>query len=213
MKCELFLKKSFWAGFLLFLLLTLVAVWTLPILFWWKCLLVVLSLIFYTTQQLFQWPELTEGLNKKLIEKTLSGVEYFNKFNSGQRFRSNVFFCDHRQKKFYLKYGYNMDNYEDKNIHIPINMGCTGEAWRDRKQVWGDYGKIFSDGSYRIPQEELNKVPKDLQWICSTPILDDTGNVLAVLNFDGNKAVNSEQQQEIKNRGLAMAEELKLVLP
>ena len=212
MKIELFLKKSFWVGLLLFFLLTSIAVYALSISVWCKCFLVALLLVLYSVQQLFQWPELTEGLNKKLIEKTLSGVESFKKFNNGQRFRSNIFFYNNKQKKFYLKYGYNMDIHEDKNLHIPINMGCTGEAWRDRKQVWGDREKIFNEGSYRVPCEELTKVPKDLEWICSTPIFDDTGNVIAVLNFDGNRAVNIGQQEEVKNHGLAMAEELKVSL-
>lgn len=177
-----------------------------------KIIILFIVVILFAFNQAFQYEKLSQQVKKELINSKLETVNQFNHFVPGQKLRSNIFFFNEKKRKYYIKYQYNMDEDRDKNIEIPENLGCTGEAWRTKVQVFGTKDMIFAGGPFRIPEEELVKVSKDLEWVCSTPILDDNGNVIAVMNFDGNRKLIPEQIDQIKSHCRKISAELKDIL-
>jgi hypothetical protein len=104
-----------------------------------------------------------------------------------------------------------MDEFGDANLRIPKNMGCTGHAWREKEQIFAKVKQLYGDGMFRIPTEEYSSVPKDLMWICSTPIIKN-GKIIGVLNFDGDKAVTAKQIKIISMYANTLATELSELL-
>lgn len=204
---------SFIFGLLLFILIVSIATVPLHLKIYYKVFILSGAVALYFFSEYYRYKHLTDKLIANEIKRLLSTAQEFSsKF--GQRIRSNIFFSKKRNKKtyYYIKHYYNMETFNDKNIEIPENMGCTGEAWRTKSQVWGDKEMIFSRGRLRIPDEQLEKVPEDLQWVCSTPIVDKNGNVIAVMNFDGNGDLTPMQVEEIKTRCHIICEELKNII-
>lgn len=209
MKINFFKTISFYAGVILFLLLICLTLGSLNVSILWKVLIIIGGVLLYIGKEIGQSVEIARNLKKEQAEKLLSTVDNINSLMNGQRLRSNIFCLNRKKDKYCIRYSYNMNGYNDKNILIPVNMGCTGEAWRDRRQVWGKRDKIFKSGDFRIPAEELNKVPEDIQWICSTPIVDNNGEMIAVMNFDGNREMSQTEEELIKKHCEKICEELK----
>jgi len=179
-----------------------------------KVFMLIVAILLYGWNYYSNKQEMTQSFKDELIKSKFATIERFQHFNPEQRLRVNIFKQHRRGKEIFytITYSYNMDNDADKLIEIPDNMGCTGEAWNSKKQVWGDQKRIFEEGRYRVPDEELKKVPADLVWICSTPILGKYGEVMAVINIDGNRHVEEKQKEEIKKHCNLLADELKSLL-
>lgn len=100
--------------------------------------------------------------------------------------RANIFAKDESGRRLSIPEGlhYNMGNERELTISIPIGGGCTGSAYSQR----GPAIAVFEEnwGRHTLPDPELEKVDKRLQWIISTPIADprDTGRLLAIFNVD-----------------------------
>ncbi|MBA7688779.1 hypothetical protein ES703_97268 [subsurface metagenome] len=171
-----------------------------------KVLLIVLSFPLYFFSETGIGPLLKIRV-KQEIQTKLSQVDTLKHLNKSQNLRSNIFLLDKKHKRYYIAESYNMKTDNDRTLAIPENMGCTGEAWRTKMQVWGERDRIFKDGNHRIPEELLKKVKEDLEWICSTPIIKNQ-NVVAVLNFDGNKPMNEEHRKIIESHANCVASEL-----
>lgn len=205
-------SPAFWVGLLGFLFLTILALLSnKKRSVWLICILVATGL--YTSQYYLNYKENIKEIKEKLIQSKLSSIERFKHFDPSQTLRSNIFLSKQKNGKtiYYVACFYNMDAYEDKQIEILENMGCTGEAWSTKRQVWGDKKRIFQEGKYRVPDDQLKKVWRDLEWICSTPIIKD-GNVIAVLNFDGNKRLTRIQQEQISDYCKKLIDELKTLI-
>ena len=145
---------------------------------------------------------------KKQINLKLSCVDLLHSIDTNQCLRSNIFVYYKNSEHYTMKYKYNMEEWPDKTIKIPVNRGCTGDAWNEKTQIFRTRDIfIDKDKTSGVPQEELNKVPNDLEWICSTPIFDNN-NVLAVLNFDGNKEMTEQDKEKIKVHARRVASEL-----
>lgn len=211
MRKAIFKTKGFYVGLVLFSVLTLIAVLKPDLNMCLRSIIIFVCLILYVFQEMYQASELLNKVNPIIINGILASIDKFLQFDSTQRLRSNIFFCNEKTKKYFIKYKYNMDLDNDKNIQIAVNRGCTGDAWSQKKQVWGTKDLIFSKGDYRLTSDELEKVPSDLEWICSTPILKDD-EVIAVLNFDGNKPMDSAQQKEIMDHCNKICEKIKEIL-
>lgn len=211
MNTAIFKTKGFYVGLTLFLIMTLIAVLKLEFSIYKRIAIILVCLVLYVLQEAYQTSELYNKLKPEIVEGILASIDKFLKFDDRQRLRSNIFFYKKKNKHYFIKYHHNMETCDDKSMEIPENLGCTGEAWRSKKQVWGDKDKIFKVGDFKVPLEQLEKVPKDLEWICSTPILRDS-NVIAVMNFDGNKPVSQEQQKEIMNHCSNTCEKLNKIL-
>ena len=202
-------QLNFWFGFILLLIPFIV-----PILFPNNLYIVIIITVFFfftyffvyqnneKEKRLLEHRELNElrkyyfSKDKKNIEKILSFAEIINNFyydNQTQRIRSNIFMKDLHDYRIYAEY--NMSSFPDHNVRIPENRGATGEAWLTKKQVWANKEEIFQ-GVHRLTIEEKGKIVKDLEWVCSTPIIrtNSEGNpeTIAVLNIDGNKVVNDK---------------------
>jgi len=205
------MNTLFWVGlaqYLFVIMLTLLAIRTR---FLVKMGIVLVAIILFIGQFTLTNKEITKVFKENIIKTKLATVEQFKYFEPVQRLRSNIFLAKKKNGRvvYFIAHSFNMNENDDKNIEIPENMGCTGEAWNTKQQIWGDKKRIFEEGRYRVPDEELKKVEKDLFWVCSTPILDRHGNVVAVLNFDGNRDLNEKQIEEIKTHCKKIAEELK----
>ena len=174
----------------------------------WKVFWVILLSGLFITQQFFQAKNLLSETKRESIARAILPIVNGTKhWAPKMRTRANVFFLDKEKSEYYIRYQYNMDNFDDKNIRIPTHMGCTGDAWRTQDQVWCLANEIFSDGNYRVPQEWLKTVPKDIKWIVSTPIRVD-GNVIAVLNIDGNQNLSKEAEDAMGQQSRQLAEAL-----
>lgn len=211
MNTSIFKTWGFYVGLALFLIMTFIAVLKLDFSIYIKVATIFACLVLYVLQETYQTSELYNKLKPEIVDGILASIDKFLKFDDSQRLRSNIFFYKKNQKKYFIKYQHNMETSDDKSMELPENLGCTGEAWRSKKQVWGNKDKILKIGDYRVPSEQLEKVPLDLEWICSTPILRDS-DVIAVMNFDGNKPVSEEQQKEIMNHCSNICIKLKEIL-
>lgn len=211
MRTEIFKTRGFYVGAALFFIITWVAIWQLAFSMEIRIVIIVLCLVLYVWQDMYQTSELYDKVKPIIVEGILASIDKFLQFDNTQRLRSNIFFCNEKTKKYFIKYKYNMDLDNDKSIEIAINRGCTGDAWSQKKQVWGTKDTIFSKGDYRLTADELEKVPSDLEWICSTPVLKDN-EVIAVLNFDGNRQLTEEQQKQIRDHCQKRCEKLKEIL-
>lgn len=211
MNIDFIKTKSFWTGISLFAIAAAVASWWIETLLS-RLMIWIAMMILYSINEKYKNGEWSKIPREKYITNILSSIEQFRGYNPEQRLRSNIFFYNKKKEKYYVKYHFNMEKHSDKNIEIPKNLGCTGEAWRTKNQIWGDKDQIFLSGPYKIAEEEYRKVSKDLQWICSTPIIDENKDVIAVMNFDGNQMVSDDQKKEVRKRCQEMAEELKGII-
>lgn len=152
-------------------------------------------------------------INKReAIRDILSDVDALNpQLSNRQRLRSSVFVTSKRdgEKAYVMDESYNMENADDKWLAIPMNMGVTGTACRDKVQVIGDESEIYGDGKYRIPGVQYMRVAKDLKWICGTPIVSANGRrVRAVLDIDGNVALSDEDKKKVSLFAKKMVEKV-----
>lgn len=209
MNFKILKTRAFWARIAVFEFTIMLAILSVPSTALYgtgKVLLVIISFPIYFLgetgiRQLLKFKVQHE------IQTKLSQVDTLQHLDQSQNLRSNIFLLKKKYKQYYLAESYNMKTDDDRTLEIPENMGCTGEAWRTKMQVWGEKGRIFQDGNHRIPKELLKKVKEDLEWICSTPIIKKQ-NVVAVLNFDGNKPMNEEQRKIIESHANCVASEL-----
>jgi hypothetical protein len=219
---ELVISFSFLASSVLFIAAIVISFWPNKFTSFRKIIFIIILYGIFVINSYYEkqsnWVPKTEFIKTKneFVNKMLTSIDQFKRFDPKQRLRSNILFVcydsDKNVGKYRIRYSYKMDVFSDKLIEIPINMGCTGEAWRTKNQIWGDKKIIFSSSPFRIPDEELEKVPKDLEWVCSTPIVDRNGNVAAVLNFDGNRSLGNKQKDEIKKHCQKIAEDLKDII-
>ena len=212
MKYGIFSTPSFYFGGLLLIISTILAVWKITLALPWKIVILILVMFIYSLNQVFQYRRVSSAIKEKLIRSVLKSIEQFNQLIPGHRLRSNIFFFNKKKRIYFIEQQWNMNGFDDKSIEIPENLGCTGEAWRTKNQVFGTKTRIFESGDFRIPLEQLRKVPKDLEWICSTPIFNDNREVIAVMNFDGNKELNQSQMEQIKDHCQKTSLELKEIL-
>ena len=100
--------------------------------------------------------------------------------------RANVFVRDeNRQLSIPAGLHHHMDDSKELTLSIAEGTGCTGIAFKERKQV---IAILIDDWKeHRLPEGELAKVNPRLRWIISTPIPDPdvAGGVLGVFNVDG----------------------------
>jgi len=98
-----------------------------------------------------------------------------------------------------------MDSYDDKNLEVPLNMGCTGAAWQSKQQKFVLRKDFQQEAKHYLPESEWKKVWKDITWICSTPVFKNH-QIIAVLNIDGDKNPGVEVQERIKRKGQSLAD-------
>ena len=213
MKLDVFKTPRFLSGFFLFEVLTIVAVVQLPIGKELKGLVMLVASILYSLTQLYKADHLTKDEAIKQIQMRLRCVDVLKSLEPEQNLRSNVFLQDKKREIYYIWQYYNMDTDPAKNItEIPKGRGCTGNAWKLKQPIWGDKKDIFGDGKYGLPIDQESKIHLDLEWICSAPIVNEKRNVIAVLNFDGNKPMNDNQKEFVKQHAERIASELGQVL-
>lgn len=205
-------KYSSWIiGIPLFILLSIITVSKTNFSAYSKIIIVGILVALYVFNEIVVRNKIATPFKKDLIKTKLSTIDQFLCFDQSQMLRANIFKLNKKTKCYYIEYQYNMDNFSDKAISIPVNKGCTGEAWLTKNQIWGDQHKIFSEGSFNVPKEQYNKVPTDLIWICSTPIVKKD-QVIAVMNFDGNKPMSAIQQLQIQKYCHRLVEEIKEII-
>jgi hypothetical protein len=210
----------FWVGLVLYEVSTVTAIVLFPntqaIPGWANTLIkiavILIMIMLYYLYARYKSDYMTQAERQKLLETMLACVDQVRRLDASQNLRSNIFVFDRKKRIYRIVASHNMADDDDRNVEIPENLGCTGEAWRSRGQVWGPKGHILHVGDHRIPEDQVKKIRTDLEWICSTPITDWDGNVIAVLNFDGNKAMNDEQQLQIKQQASRLASELGFLL-
>jgi hypothetical protein len=209
MNFKILKTRAFWARLAIFEFTILLAILSVPsttVDSSGKVLLMIISFPIYFLGE----TGIGQLLNIKIkneIQTKLSQVDVLQHLDQSQNLRSNMFLLEKKYGRYYLAESYNMKADNDRTLEIPENMGCTGEAWRTTMQVWGGKDRIFEEGSHRIPEELLRKVKNDLEWICSTPIIKNQ-NVVAVLNFDGNKPMDGDQKKTIASHANCVASEL-----
>ncbi len=194
MKFIAFLKtKRFLIGLACFSLLTAFSVWSLPtsVSATWKILLAAIAIVLYSASQFYTAGQLSEEEAKEQTDLRLHCVDVLKVVDPDQNLRSNVFRWDRKRNAYCIWAYYNMDTDPAKNvIEIPEGKGCTGQAWTGKMQIWAKRDEIFGDGQHALPFDQEDKISCELQWICSTPIIHPKKkNVIAVLNFDGNKDI------------------------
>ena len=141
------------------------------------------------------------------IRILLSSVDTLKILDSDQNLRANLF-CEKHIPKFCIVQSYNMEGDSDKDLEIPHNRGCTGQAWASRSQIWAEKDKFFDESAAcALPPTEKEKVRRDLEWICSTPVVKK-GQILAILNFDGNRVMSETQKASIMQHASKVAEGL-----
>lgn len=213
MKLAVLKTPRFLLGLLLFGLLTIIAVVQLPVGKELKVLAILIASILYGLSQLYKADHLTKDEAKNQTQMRLRCVDVVKILQPDQNLRSNVFLWDKKKKVYHIWQYYNMDTDPAKNVtEIPKGRGCTGNAWESKQQTFGDKEDIFGDGKYHLPSDQESKISHDLEWICSTPILNEKRNVIAVLNFDGNKPMYDSQKEFIKQHAERVASELNHVL-
>lgn len=79
---------------------------------------------------------------------------------------------------------YNMDNQKELTISIPTGTGCTGDAFSSHQPAIAVFDQNW--GQYTLPDPELEKVDRRLQWIVSMPIPDpiNADKLLGIFNVD-----------------------------
>jgi len=207
-----FKEPTFCLSIVLFGITTTISVLTLDIKLIWKVIIIIIALVIFAIIQLLQARKIGERILGKIIRGDLKTAEQFRYMIPEQRIRSNIFVENKKKRIYNIKYQFNMEGCQDNVIRIPLNLGCTGEAWRTKKQVYGDYSRIRAGGEYKIPDDQLALVPEDLKWVISTPIKDKNGEVIGVLNLDGNKEFSGEQKDKVKRFCNELAEEIQKVL-
>ncbi len=220
MNKAIFKSWVFWVGFLLYEVSTIVAFILLPnargIPSWgnvlWKGFGIGLTMLLYYLYASYKTNYMSQAQRDEMLRTMLGCVASLRRLDNLQNLRSNIFIFDRKRKVYRIIAFHNMDSDDDRNVELPQNMGCTGEAWRTKQQVWGPKEHILHVGNHKIPQEQVSKIRLDLEWICSTPITDWAANVIAVLNFDGNKPMSQQQQQEVKQQASRLAGELQHLL-
>ena len=218
MKFITFLKtKRFLIGLALFFLLTLFSVISLPSSVGtpYKIGLAVLTILLYSASQFYTSGQLSEVEAKEQTDLCLHCVDVLKVIDSTQNLRSNVFRWDKKQSAYCIWAYYNMDTDPAKNVTaIPKDKGCTGKAWTTKTQIWAERDRIFGNGEFALPPDQENKISRELEWICSTPIIHPKKKiVIAVLNFDSNKKVaDPDNIRFIKEHAERVATELGGVL-
>jgi len=138
-----------------------------------------------------------ENKDKKHIENILSMAEAVNSFYSvdeKQHLRSNIFLKPNGEELYQIAAQYNMNTSKDLKIKIPLNKGATGEAWLTQTTIWADKKHIYN-GEHRIPENERKKLPSNICWICSHPIIKNN-ETIAVINIDGDKEIEDPSLKE-----------------
>jgi len=125
----------------------------------------------------------------KLLERTSSFLP------NGFPFRANVMIPDDKGVCT-IKYPYNMDTDADLTIELMPGEGCTGEAIKNKRQV---YGEPSFQRRWYVRPSEMAKVNPDMKWILSTPIArsDNPAEVFAVYNIDSTREVDKKTLGEL----------------
>lgn len=210
MKFKILKTPAFWAGLTLYEFSTIIAIIFIPntsLNSTLKVVFIGLSFILYFICQIFMVNQLSQLKIKQCVQMRLADIKSLQHLDKDQNLRANIFILNRKRRYYYIAENHNMEADSDKNINIPENMGCTGEAWRNKTQVWGNKAHILKIGDHRIPEKEVTKVRTDLEWVCSTPIVRNQ-SVVAVLNFDGNRQMDFTQQDTIKQLANRVTSEL-----
>jgi hypothetical protein len=173
---------------------------------------IIFSLIVaYIFNEHYKRLELANKAKPEDITRLISLVGSFGVIGN-QRVRANIFKPDTKVAMYKICYHHNMDSDNDRDVEIPFNMGCTGEAHRTGVQIFcADKRQFIKPGTRQIPDEQAAKLKTDLEWICSTPIIRD-GDVLAILNIDGDKLVNDDFYSLVKQFSVRCARLLSDIL-
>lgn len=125
----------------------------------------------------------------KLLERTSSLLP------EGFPFRANIMIPDDRGVST-IKYHYNMDSDADSAIELMPGEGCTGEAIKNKRQVYGE--PSFQQRWYVRPSQ-MAKVSSDMKWILSTPLgrSDNPAEVFAVYNIDSTREIDRKVLGEL----------------
>lgn len=118
----------------------------------------------------------------KLLEATSSLLP------RGFPFRANIMIPDDKGVST-IKYQYNMNSSADLTIELMPEEGCTGEAIKNKRQV---YGEPSFQRRWYVRPSEMAKVNPDMKWILSTPIArsDNPAEVFAVYNIDSTREID-----------------------
>lgn len=206
----------FWLGFGLFFFSTSVAVAQLRLP--WDGLLlkigaVVFALMLYSLSQLIKAGQLSRDDARNQVQLRLNCVQTLRFLDPDQNLRSNLFIWNRNKEHYYIWQHYGMETDLATSVtEIPKGKGCTGTAWEQKEQVWGDKVEIFGNGKYALPGDQERKVRHELEWICSTPVVDKKRKVIAVVNFDGNKPMDASKKEFIKQHAARIAGELGQIL-
>lgn len=146
------------------------------------------------------------------LQAVLENVEFIGVLLPEGKIRASLFVLDREGSNHVVRQSYNMERFQDQTIRIPRHLGCTGESWLHKRQVFCNDKRQFLDGTKGITPEEAKKVWKDLAWICTTPILSKKNEVMAVLAIDGNHDLTSDQIEMTKQFGTKAAQVCKRIL-
>jgi len=202
----------FWLGFVLWTTSSQLSIWrsTFDANNWFgahplptKIALSVATILLYVAYQLFSLHEISSKRLSSDLARLLSSADLLKILSSNLRIRTNIFVPEGREH-FQIKYAHGMDGQDDRNLTIPRNKGCTGEAWRTGNQQFQRKEKFFGNSEFCLPDGLRQKAPPDLEWICSTP-LRKNGSIIAVLNIDGNVAASEPHETAIKDHANRMA--------
>jgi hypothetical protein len=212
MRWGLLKRPSFWVGLAIAVGAIVIAVAKLDTDPHWKIVIIGAMGVLYLLSQYFNVSYLSKADAKEQVQMRLECVNSLKHLDPTQNLRANIFIFSKKSNSYHIIHQYNMQTDSDKDVELPKGEGCTGRAWTSRTQVWGDKGQILRSGDHRVPENQVSKIRPDLEWVCSTPIFDTKRReVVAVINFDGNKPMDPKQQQVVMEHANRLAHELACV--
>jgi hypothetical protein len=166
--------------------------------------ILLLAIVAFVFVDIVQGKSIAKEEREKLIRKLLASSSELS--TQGMTVRANIFQAkqDGPKPVHVITHHWNMDSHDDKNLEIPLNMGCTGSTWQSGKQNFTLRDHFKQDAKHYLPADQWAKVWKDMTWICSTPIYKEN-RVFAVLNLDGDGNPDSDTIRRIEKKGQSLA--------
>ena len=92
-----------------------------------------------------------------------------------------------QERKLKARLAHNKMGFSDEFIEFPLYSGCTGHCWSERKQIIADLGHedvvLECEMLWNMDSKQIADT-KHIKAVCSTPIRDPDGTIIAVLAID-----------------------------
>jgi hypothetical protein len=116
-------------------------------------------------QALYASPDLVEPL----LEVVCSSIEAAT---NAVRVRSHVMLPTVRETRV-VAYQFGMDGMPDRTLELDLHGGCSGHAFKFRKEVYADLAESRTNfAEWGMTREQQDRIPSDLKAMISIPLLD-----------------------------------------